>query len=99
MVPGSQEYLVKKKIDYILLRFKVDSKKLNNNLKVELLKRWIQSCVDCEEYEMAMVLKQKRIELIRRIRKLKIGSRTRLRKFKLIAEWYKRKIKRFFSFL
>ncbi len=52
--------LAKHKTKYILLRYKVDSKDLNANLRLELLKRWIKSCVEFEEYEMASVLKEKR---------------------------------------
>jgi hypothetical protein len=96
MATNPQEYLVRKKIEYILLRYKLDSKKLTPALKIELLKRWIQSCVDSEEYEMAIVLKTERNKIIRLLRIKKIGKRTFLQKIKIIFAWKKRRFTRLF---
>lgn len=96
MAQSLQQYLVNKKIEYILLRYKVDSKKLNIHLKIELLKRWIKSCADCEEYEMALVLKTERNRLIRNLRLSRIGERSFFEKFKIRFAWWKRKITRLF---
>lgn len=96
MAQSSQEYLVSKKIEYILLRYKLDSKKLSITLKIELLKKWIQSCAECEEYEMALVLKRERNKLMRMTRLLRVGERTFWEKFKIVLAWYSRKIKNLF---
>jgi hypothetical protein len=97
MAQSSQEYLVSKKIEYILLRYKLDSKKLSITLKIELLKKWIQSCAECEEYEMALVLKRERNKLMRMIRLLRVGERTWLERMKIVWAWHLRKFKRLLS--
>jgi hypothetical protein len=86
--------LVKKKVKYIMLRYKVDSKNLNTNLKLELLKRWIKSCADSEEYEMALVLKKKRNELVRELRLEKKGDRHFSDSYFIKLKWLFRKFKR-----
>ncbi len=88
--------VVRHKIKYILLRYKVDSKDLDVTLRLELLKRWIKSCVDAEEYEMASVLRDKRNELIRSLRLVKKGNRHVLDNLILVIKWKFRKIKIFF---
>jgi hypothetical protein len=97
MAQSSQEYLVSKKIEYILLRYKLDSKKLSITLKIELLRRWIQSCAECEEYEMALVLKRERNKLVRMTRLVRIGERTFWERFRILWSWHIRKFKRIFS--
>ena len=89
--------LVKNKVKYILLRYKVDSKNLSINLRLELLKRWIKSCADSEEYEMALALKKKRNELVRDLRLAKIGERSFMDEFMIKIKWSFRKLKKTFS--
>jgi hypothetical protein len=86
--------LAKNKIRYILLRYKIDSKDLNVSLRLELLKRWIKSCVEAEEYEMASVLKEKKNELLRDIRRAKIGERHIFDGWIIKLRWAFRKFKR-----
>lgn len=86
--------LAKNKIKYILLRYKVDSKNLSNSLRLELLKRWIISCVNSEEYEMASALKEKRNELIRELRIKKIGDKNIYDKLYIKLKWWLRKFKK-----
>jgi hypothetical protein len=88
--------LATNKIKYILLRYKIDSKDLSINLRLELLKRWIKSCVESEEYEMASVLKDKRNELIRSLRIAKVGDKHIIDKIIIKFKWALRKIKRKF---
>jgi type III secretory pathway lipoprotein EscJ len=86
--------LAKNKIRYILLRYKVDSKDLNVTLRLELLKRWIKSCVESEEYEMASILKEKRNELLRAIRRARTGERHLFDDWIIKLKWVFRKFKR-----
>ena len=65
------EFVIQKKIEYILLRFENDSKNLNHHLKLELIRRWISSCVIFEEYEMAAALKEKKLKIIQENKKIK----------------------------
>lgn len=89
--------LVKNKVNYILLRYKVDSKDLSIHLRLELLKRWTKSCVEAEEYEMAAALKKKRNEIIRDLRIARKGSRHIIDNLVIKLKWSLRKIKRFFQ--
>ncbi len=92
--------MAKNKIKYIRLRYQIDSKDLSVNLRLELLKRWINSCVESEEYEMASALKDKRNELIRSFRIAKTGDKHIIDKLYIRLTWLLRKIKRrFFPFL
>lgn len=88
--------LAQNKIKYILLRYKIESKSLSANLRLELLRRWIKNCLDSEEYEMLTALRQKRNELIRIIRIVKIGEKHPVEKILLKFKWLLRKIKRKF---
>ncbi len=88
----------KNKINYILLRYKIDSKDLSLHLRLELLKRWIQSCAESEEYEMASALKKKRNEIMRSIRLAKKGNKHFVDNWITKLRWKFRKIKRLFSF-
>lgn len=84
--------LTKNKVKYILLRYKYESKDLKLHLRLELLKRWINSCVDSEEYEMASALQEKRNELIRDIRLSKVGHRHFVDDCYIQLKWNIRKI-------
>lgn len=86
--------LAKNKVRYILYRYQIDSKDLNIHLRLELLKRWIWSCVEFEEYEMASALKKKRNELIRSLRLVNIGSKHPIDRFLIKLKWSFRKFKR-----
>lgn len=91
------EELAKNKVRYILYRYKIDSKDLSLHFRLELLKRWIDSCVEFEEYEMASALKSKRNDLIRSFRLAKIGHKHPVDKFFVKLKWLFRKIKRSFN--
>lgn len=93
---ASMNELAKNKTKYILLRYKIDSKDLNSSLRLELLKRWIKSCVECEEYEMASALKEKRNDLIRSLRIAKTGHKYILNNCYIKIKWLLRKFKRKF---
>lgn len=86
----------KNKINYILLRYKIDSKDLSLTLRLELLKRWIESCVEAEEYEMASALKKKRNEIIKSIRLARKGNKHFVDNWFIKLKWNLRKIKNFF---
>ncbi len=88
--------LANNKIKYILLRYKIDSKDLNAELRLELLRRWISSCVEAEEYEMASVLKYKRNDLIRSLRLAKVGNKHYFDECLVKLKWFIRKAKRRF---
>lgn len=92
----SKNELVKNKVNYILLRYKVESKDLSLNLRLELLKRWILSCAEFDEFEMASVLKEERIKLIRDIRFAKIGNKHPFDNFSIKLKWIFRKFKKKF---
>jgi len=88
--------LAKNKVKYILLRYQVESKELSAALRLELLKKWISSCVEFEEYEMALALKGKRNELIKDLRHARVGYRHFLDAVVLRLKWKIRKWKRKF---
>jgi hypothetical protein len=88
--------LVRNKVNYILLRYKVESKDLSLNLRLELLRKWILSCVEFDEFEMASALKKERIKLIRDIRFAKIGHKHSFDNLYVKLKWYFRKFKRKF---
>lgn len=89
--------LAKNKVRYILYRYQLDSKDLSAHLRLELLKRWIGSCVEFEEYEMASALKEKRNSLIRSLRLAKIGNKHPVDRFFIKLKWCFRKFRRRFS--
>jgi protein-arginine kinase activator protein McsA len=81
----------KEKIEFIQAWYDLEKDKLSTTHRLELLKRWIESCVSFEEYEMAAVLRMERglVMKIRRmethgkrgiIKSIKIWIRYRLRK-------------------
>lgn len=86
--------LAKNKVRYILYRYQIDSKDLNVTLRLELLKKWIVSCVQFEEYEMASALKEKRFDLIRALRLTKVPEKHPVDKFFIKLKWLFRKLKR-----
>jgi hypothetical protein len=88
--------LAKNKVRYILYRYQIDSKDLSVHLRLELLKRWIGSCVEFEEYEMASALKEKRNDLIRSLRLVKVGHKHPVDRFFIKLKWSFRKFKRRF---
>jgi len=88
--------ITKNKVNYIILRYKVESKDLSLNLRLELLKKWTLSCVEFEEFEMALALKNERHKLIRDIRFAKIGHKHPFDNFFIKIRWSFRKFKRKF---
>lgn len=83
----------KNNVKYMLFRYNIDSKKLSANLRLELIKRFIKNCVENEEYELANALKEKKNELIREIRLVKIGRKNFLEILFLKIRWSIRKLK------
>lgn len=75
-----------KKVKFILAWYNLEKNKLSPEKKILLLNRWIISCRDFEEYEMAESLKQEKIKVIREIRVKKKGKRTFFNRIALIAK-------------
>ena len=93
MSKNKEDYVIRKKIEYILLRFKEDTKGLNFDAKSELLRLWIGSCLEFEEYEMAIALRNKRGQIIREYRLHKHGEKSWLKKCFVKAKWIWRKFR------
>jgi hypothetical protein len=83
--------LAKDKIKYILLRYQVDSKDLKPSFRLELLKRWIDSCAEFEEYEMASALKRVRNDLVRSMRLAKVGHKHPVDRLFIKIKWVMRR--------
>lgn len=82
----------RKKIKFILAWYS-EQKHRSTTQKLILLNRWIKSCSQFEEYEMAKALLNEKRILIRQIRLSKIGERSFLQKLKLYFKILVRKIK------
>lgn len=86
----------KNKQKFILAWYKIEKRKLSLNQQLMLLKRWSDSCMESEEYEMVNVLKLERIKVIRQIRLKKKGVRSILNYLRLYLRILLRRIKRKF---
>lgn len=85
-----------RKIKFILTWYSIEKRKLNTRQRLDLLKKWIVSCVDYEEYEMAIALKRERNKVMK-TRRIEINGKRKLKdKIKLILKIISRKIKRYF---
>lgn len=83
-----------KKIKFILAWYNSEKYKYTTEQKLILLNKWITSCSQYEEYEMAKALLVEKIIVIKEIRLRKIGKRTFFKKVKLLIRFTIRKHKR-----
>lgn len=80
-----------KKIKFILAWYNSEKCKYTTEQKLVLLNKWISSCSQYEEYEMAKALLVEKIIVIKEIRLSRIGKRTFFRKAVLLIKITKRK--------
>jgi len=83
----------KGKINFITTWFNLERKKFTLIQRLELLKRWIETCVSFEEYEMAAVLKKERNNVMKQYRREVNGKRRLLKILNIKIRYGCRKIK------
>ena len=81
----------KEKIKFIKSWYNLEKNKMSTTLRLELLKRWIESCVSFEEYEMAAVLRTERGLVMKIYRQEIHGKRNVIRSIQI---WLKYKTRR-----
>lgn len=84
----------KEKIKFIKSWYNLEKNKLSTVHRLELLKRWVESCVSFEEYEMAAVLRMERGLVMKIYRKEINGSRKIMEGLKIRFRYISRKLKR-----
>ncbi len=82
-----------KKVKFIKAWYTLEAPKLSLEKRITLLKKWIASCTNFEEYEMAQFLAKEKVKLIKQLRINKIGKRSLLNRLILIIKIIKRKFK------
>ena len=85
------------KVKFILSWYKHERKHLNTPQRLELLRSWITSCIQFEEFEMVVVLRTQRNILIREYRKEKGLERTFWAETALYIRSLKRELFRLFK--
>lgn len=88
----------KGKINFITSWFNLEKKRFTITQRLELLKRWIETCVSFEEYEMAAVLRKERNKVMRQYRDSTNGKRGILKNLKIRLKYILRKIKKLIHF-
>lgn len=87
----------KEKIKFIQAWFALEKSKLSTVERLELLKRWVESCVAFEEYEMAAALRMERGIVMRIHRIESSGARSVAKGLKIRMAYAIRKVKRLLS--
>lgn len=77
---------VRNKAKFIIAWYFAERKKLKDPQKILLLNKWIKSCTQFEEYEMANALLNQKKILVRQIRIAKIGERTLSKSLYILAK-------------
>lgn len=86
------------KVIFIKTWFNLEKKKLPIIQRLELLKRWTESCVSFEEYEMAATLRIERGKEMRLYRDEINGKRGISKNLKIRLQYLIRKFNRLFPF-
>ena len=86
----------KKKIKFIRKWFKLEKERFTTIQILELLSRWIESCVSFEEYEMASALREERGYIMREYRNELHGKRGFTKSIILRFRYLLRKLRRKF---
>jgi hypothetical protein len=84
---------VSSKVKFIINYYNAEKNKFNTVEKLDLLNRWIESCVEFEEFEMAHTLKLQRGYVMRAYRKENGRKRNILETFELLIKILIRKFK------
>lgn len=87
------------KTNFITTWFNLEKKRFTLVQRLELLKRWMETCISFEEYEMAAVLRKERNKVMKQYRKEVNGKRGIIKSVNIIIQYSFRKVKQSLNFL